>query len=111
MSEICTRGHDGEDCANGEISGVSLTGRVYEPRSVRPLLTSAPVSVAAVDKLGSVDTTTATTQASSPSPIRTGDPQEGLSQKSAKPRVTNDGNHSVCVGAPPRVDCRRVWRL
>ena len=63
MSEICTRRRDGEDCANGEISGVALTGRVYEPRSVRPLLTSAPVSVAAVDMLGSVDTTTATTQA------------------------------------------------
>ena len=52
MSEICTQGHGGEDCANGEISGVALTGRVYEPRSVRPLLTYCDVSVVAAGKPG-----------------------------------------------------------
>jgi hypothetical protein len=34
-SGICTQGHNGEDCANGEISRMGLNGRVYEPRSVR----------------------------------------------------------------------------
>ena len=29
MSGICTQGHDGEDCANGEISRMGLNGRVW----------------------------------------------------------------------------------
>jgi len=38
-SETCTREHDSKDCANGEISIMALTGRVYQPRSVGQLLT------------------------------------------------------------------------